>query len=59
MLCPVACTKTREIILYDIYVAGKWVGSRRTLEQAIDELWKRKWPSCVIGETVWINSDKN
>jgi hypothetical protein len=27
-----------EIILYDMFVAGKWIGSRRTLEQCNRQL---------------------
>lgn len=49
MLKP-ARTERGEIFLYDIYVAGKWIGSRRSLAQAIDALRWHNWPSAVIGE---------
>jgi len=29
------------VVVWDIYVGGKWVGSRRTFEQARDEAWGR------------------
>lgn len=36
------------VLLYDIFVEGKWIGSRRTIPQAIDELRRQGWPSSVI-----------
>jgi hypothetical protein len=41
--------KDGEIVLHDIYVAGHWIGSRRTIAQCIEALRWRDWPSSVIG----------
>lgn len=49
MLIPVRDPETREIILHDVFVAGKWVGSRRTIRQCIDTLIYLNWPSAVMG----------
>lgn len=48
MLKPVRDPQTGEIQHHDIYVAGKWIGSRRTLAQCIDELRRQGWPSAVM-----------
>lgn len=48
VLTPVVDPKTGEVILYDIWVAGAWVGSRRTLAHAIDRLRWLGWPSAVL-----------
>lgn len=47
MLVP-ALDKDGNIFLYDIFVDGKWIGSRRTLKQAIAALGSAEWPSSVI-----------
>jgi hypothetical protein len=57
MLAPVRDPKTGEIILHDIYVAGKWVGSRRTIRQCIDWLTYLNWPSAVMAGDFKINQD--
>jgi hypothetical protein len=43
------------VLLHDIFVAGKWVGSRRTVAQCIETLRYREWPSCVIASDYQIN----
>lgn len=48
MLAPVYDPKTRELILYDIFVNGQWIGSRRTLQQCIDALKYHNWESWII-----------
>lgn len=48
MLCPVIDPDTGEIILYEIFIAGKWVGSRRTIHQCIETLRHQGWPSSVL-----------
>ena len=58
MLAPVHDPKTGEVILYDIFVAGKWVGSRRTVRQCIDALTYLKWPSAVIATDFQIIHDR-
>ena len=49
--------KTGEIDLHDIFVAGRWVGSRRTIPQCIDALRYHEWPSAVIGGEFQINHE--
>jgi hypothetical protein len=52
MLVSVRDSKTGEVILHDIFISGKWVGSRRTIRQCIDTLTYLEWPSAVIGSSV-------
>lgn len=47
MLVPVL-DKDGSVLLYDIFVAGQWVGSRRTIPQAIEVLRSQGWPSSVV-----------
>lgn len=58
MLAPVHDPKTGAIILYDIFVEGKWVGSRRTIPQCIGWLTTLKWPSAVIATDSQINQEQ-
>lgn len=57
MLRP-ALDEDGEILLYDIFVAGRWVGSRRTLRQAIDALRHQGWPSSVLATDSEINHEQ-
>lgn len=34
-----------SVPLYDMFIDGEWIGSRRTMEQALDALSWRLWPS--------------
>lgn len=38
MLRPVVDPITGEIILYDIFIDGKWIGSRSTITQCAERL---------------------
>lgn len=48
MLAPVVDPKTGATILYDIFVHGDWVGSRRTIAQCIKYLTYLRWPTAVL-----------
>lgn len=48
MLVPLIDEATGQVALYDIFVDGKWIGSRRTLPQAIAALGHHQWPSAVL-----------
>lgn len=48
MLTPVIDPDTNEVILYDVWVAGRWVGSARTIPLAIEKLRNERWPSSVL-----------
>lgn len=48
MLLPVYDPKTRELQLYDMFVNGKWIGSRSTLNAAIETLKYHGWESWII-----------
>jgi hypothetical protein len=50
LLTRVIDDKTGEVILYDIWVNGKWAGSRRTIPQATQELKNQNWPSWVLAD---------
>lgn len=58
LLIPLVDPKTDRVILYDIFVAGKWVGSRRTVAQCIDRLRHLEWPSPIIATNYTINQGK-
>lgn len=58
MLCPLTDPKTGEVILYDIFVAGTWVGSRRTIPQCIQQLRTEGWPSSVLATDYQIEGSK-
>lgn len=47
MLTPVLDAEG-EVILYDVWVAGRWVGSCRTIPQCIEKLRNERWPSSVL-----------
>lgn len=51
MLVPVLDADGRTI-LYDIFVAGQWVGSRRTIAQCIEVLRNQGWPSSVLASNL-------
>lgn len=59
MLKSVIDRETKDVILHDIYVAGQWVGSRRTVKQAIETLRWHTWPSAVIGEIQWYTNTES
>lgn len=48
MLTPVIDHETGETILYDVWVAGRWTGSARTIPLCIEKLRNGGWPSCVL-----------
>lgn len=48
MLAPVTDPKTGEVILHDVWVAGRWIGSRRTIDQCVEALRHERWPSAVL-----------
>lgn len=48
MLAPLVDPDTGDTILYDIFIEGKWIGSRRTIPQCIEALRFRGWPSAVL-----------
>jgi hypothetical protein len=48
MITPVVDPKTKQVILYDLWVNGCWAGSRRTIPQAIQELKNQNWQSWII-----------
>lgn len=48
MLTPVSDDETGEVTLYDVWRAGRWVGSARTIALATEKLRNERWPSCVL-----------
>ena len=57
MLAP-APDEDGGVLLYDIFVAGKWVGSRRTIKQCIETLTHLEWPSAVLATNYRIEGSK-
>lgn len=48
MLTPVIDDETGEVILYDVWRAGCWIGSARTIKLCIEKLGNERWPSSVL-----------
>ncbi len=48
MLTPVVDPNTGDVIVYDVWVAGRWIGSGRTIKLCIEALSNERWPSCVL-----------